>query len=108
MIYRYVYGILRNNLSKTKFFWKYRHLLDSSVWQGYRESYKSSRRLFYFELIKQYNLTSVFEFGCASGPNFTQSSQKTRYNFFGYDISRSAIQQVNYKKKRSRVYTQTF
>jgi hypothetical protein len=106
MIYRYVYGILRNNLSKTKYFWKYRHLLDSSVWEGYRESYKSSRRLFYFELLKKYNLTSVFEFGCASGPNFYSiKSKKPNIIFFGYDISSSAIQQVNYKKKEEVQFT---
>ena len=92
-----IYKFLRNNLSKTKFFWKYRHLYDPTVWKSYREDYSSSRRNYYSNLINKHNLRSVFEFGCASGPNYLSiKSNHPKIIFFGYDISTSAIQQINH------------
>ena len=91
-----IYKFLRNNLSKTKFFWKYRHLYDPTVWKSYREDYSSSRRNYYSNLINKHNLRSVFEFGCASGPNYLSiKSNHPKIIFFGYDISTSAIKQIN-------------
>ena len=96
-----IYKFLRNNLSKTKFFWKYRHLYDPTVWESYREDYGSSRRKCYSDLIKKYKLKSVFEFGCASGPNYLSiKSNHPEIIFFGYDISISAIKQINYANSR--------
>jgi SAM-dependent methyltransferase len=96
-----LYKFLRNNLSKTKFFWKYRHLYDPTVWKSYREDYSSSRRKYYTDVIKKYNLKSVFEFGCASGPNYLSiKSNHPKVVFFGYDISKSAIQQINHVNSR--------
>ena len=90
-----IYKFLRNNLSKTKFFWKYRHLYDPTVWKSYREDYSSSRRNYYSNLINKHNLRSVFEFGCASGPNYLSiKSNHPKIIFFGYDISTSAIKQI--------------
>ena len=70
MIKKLIYKFLRNNITKTPAFWKYRHLIDPSVWKSYKEDSNSKRRLYYVEIIEKYNLNSVFEFGCASGPNY--------------------------------------
>jgi len=101
-----LYKFLRNNLSKTKFFWKYRHLYDPTVWKSYREDYGSSRRKYYTDVIKKYNLKSVFEFGCASGPNYLSIKlNHPKVVFFGYDISKSAIQQINHINSREVLFS---
>ena len=92
-----IYKFLKKNISKTKFFWKYRHLYDPSVWKSYKDDYSSLRRNYYTDIIKKYNLKSVFEFGCASGPNYLSiKSNNPKVIFFGYDISKSAIKQINH------------
>lgn len=89
---RNIYIFLRNNISKTKFFWKYRHLLEPSIWKGYQEDYNSDRRNFYYKLMNLKKLNSVFEFGCASGPNFFSIKKYIKkFIYYGYDISSSAI-----------------
>ncbi len=96
-----LYKFLRNNLSKTKFFWKYRHLYDPTVWRSYRDDHSNSRRKYYTDIIKKYNLKSVFEFGCASGPNYLSiKSTQPQIVFFGYDVSKSAIKQINHVNSR--------
>ena len=92
---RDIYIFLRNNITKTKFFWKYRHLLEPSIWKGYQEDYNSDRRDYYYNLLKVKKLNSVFEFGCASGPNFFSIKKNIKeFIYYGYDISSSAIKSV--------------
>ncbi len=100
-----LYTILRNYLSKTSFFWKYRHLLQPEVWDSYKNDSINSRRGYYNELLDRYDLNSVFEFGCASGPNFL-AIYKSNKNicFFGYDISKKAISSIPYENEHSRLY----
>ena len=101
-----IYKFLRNNFAKTKFFWKYRHLYDSTAWKSYKEDYNSLRRQYYSQIIKKYNLKSVFEFGCASGPNYLSiKSNYPKVIFFGYDISKSAISQINYTNSKSVLFS---
>ena len=95
MIYKIIYNFLKKNISKTKLFWQYRHLIQPSIWKSYKEDYNSNRRKYYSEIIKKENLYSVFEFGCASGPNFFSINKNiSEFIYFGYDISRTAIKSV--------------
>ena len=101
---RSFYKFFRNRLSKTKFYWKYRHLLQKNIWKSYKDDSYILRRGFYSEFMKLNNLKSVFEFGCASGPNFFNlyKSNKQIY-YFGYDISKKAINSINFTKKTNRI-----
>lgn len=95
MSFKTIYIFLRNNVSKTKLFWKYRHLIQPAIWKSYKEDYNSTRREYYSEIIKKENLYSVFEFGCASGPNFFSIKKNiSEFIYFGYDISKPAINSV--------------
>ena len=103
---RNIYIYLRNNISKTRFFWKYRHLFEPSIWKGYQEDYNSDRRDYYFNLIKTKKLNSIFEFGCASGPNFFSIKKNIKqFIYYGYDISNSAIKSVKNQNNDQVIFT---
>ena len=104
MLNKLIYKFLRNNITKTPLFWKYRHLIDPSVWNSYKEDSKNKRRLYYIEIIETYNLKSVFEFGCASGPNYFLLKKKlNKIFYFGFDISKKAISSVNIENKSQKI-----
>lgn len=97
--------IVKNFLKTNKLFWKYRHLIHKDVWQNYYESYASDRRNFYSEYVIASRCKSVFEFGCASGPNLKniQSFSNQKVFCFGFDINREAIKfaEENFDEKTS-------
>tara|TARA_B100001057_G_C22849123_1_gene950245 strand:- start:1398 stop:2036 length:639 start_codon:yes stop_codon:yes gene_type:complete len=94
---------LINSIKKSSFFWKYRDLFQRKIWDTYFDDSNSKRRTFYKEFIKQNNIKSVFEFGCASGPNYLTIKNHVKY-FFGYDISKGAIKKIsNIVDKKSRI-----
>ncbi len=96
-MFKSLYVLIRNSISKTKLFWKYRHLFQPQVWRSYKSDQDNLRRLFYSNFLKTNNLNSIFEFGCASGPNFFSIKKELEdIYFFGYDISIQAIKTVNY------------
>ena len=72
------------------FYWKYRNLFQKNVWENYFNDSHSNRRQLYSSFVKEYNISSVFVFGCTSGPNYLTIKKFIKY-FFGYDISRAAI-----------------
>ena len=84
---------LKNFLKTNKYFWKYRHLIHRNVWSDYYNSYSAKRRDFYSEYVNNAELKSVFEFGCASGPNLKniQSFAKRTIFCFGYDLNDEAV-----------------
>lgn len=86
-------------IQSKKFFWKFRHLFDSKLWENYFKSYDSERRFYYSDFCKKNNINSVFEFGCGSGPNLKNLQLNTNHIklLIGYDISQEAI---NFAKKR--------
>ena len=86
-------SLVKNFLKTNKYFWKYRHVIDKNVWSDYYASYHSNRRNFYSEYVNKAKFNSVFEFGCASGPNLknTQSFSNRKIFCFGYDINIEAI-----------------
>lgn len=71
-----------------------RHLIDKDVWSSYYDSHSADRRCFYSKYVNENNYETVFEFGCASGPNLKNielySCQKAY--FLGYDINAAAIE----------------
>lgn len=87
-------SILKNFLKTNKYFWKYRHFIDKNVWSDYYNSYTSSRRNFYSQYVNTAKFNSVFEFGCASGPNLKniQSFSNREIFCFGYDINTDAVE----------------
>lgn len=94
-----IYNFLRNSISKTTFFWKYRHYLQPEVWSSYKNDQDNLRRSFYSDFMNSKSLNSVFEYGCASGPNFFSINKKIdKLFFFGYDISKRAIDTISYDK----------
>ena len=97
----------KNHIRKTKIFWKLRHYLQKDIWVNYYNDSLNSRRNFYSNYIKHNNLNTIFEFGCASGPNLkninSNISKETFY--FGYDISKEAIKiaNKNFQEENQRV-----
>lgn len=87
-----MFRFLKNIIKTNKYFWKFRHIVDASVWRNYHDDYKSERRNFYSEFVVKNKLTSVFEFGCASGPNLQNIKNNTpQIYLFGYDINKQAV-----------------
>ena len=102
---------LKNKIKTSHFFWRYRHLVDPSVWRSYHADHVTERRRFYADYMRREGLRSVFEFGCASGPNLQSiidhldagthqgaepnASQPDRHVpsliVAGYDINRKAV-----------------
>ncbi len=87
-------NIIYNRLIFTEFFWRYRHFYHKNVWVSYLKDSFSERRYFYSNLISKKKFVTVFEFGCASGPNLLNIKKNVPYQtyFFGYDISNKAIE----------------
>ena len=98
-----VLGQIKNYLRTKKFYWKFRHLFNPSVWETYYENSKVERRKFYSIYISQNKLDTIFEFGCASGPNLFNINKNIEWNinYFGYDISEEAIKFANKKLKKN-------
>ena len=98
---------LKNQIKTSHVFWRYRHLVDPGVWQSYHADHATERRRFYADYMQRKRLRSVFEFGCASGPNLQSiidnldagTMQAAEPNdrhtapliVVGYDINRKAI-----------------
>lgn len=108
---------LTNKIKTSHFFWRYRHLIDPNVWQTYHADHAKDRRRFYATYMQQQGLRSVFEFGCASGPNLqnivdhldagtSQNDEKVdiptschrrKLIIVGYDVNRKAIEMARAK-----------
>lgn len=94
-------NIIINIIVNKKIYWKLRHLINPNIWSIYYGNSKCQRRDFYSKFIQQNNLKTIFEFGCASGPNLFSIDMNVPWNlkYFGYDISSKAIQ---FAKKKSQ------
>ena len=104
-MFRKLYNIIRNNIAKTNIFWRFRHIVQPDVWTSYKNDSLNIRRKFYSKFLKQHSLKSVFEFGCASGPNFFSiKNQMNEIYFFGFDISKKAIKSIGYDKESLRYF----
>ena len=96
----------KNLIINKKFYWKLRHLISPDVWSAYYNDSQSNRRNFYSKYIKENDLKTIFEFGCASGPNLFNIDKNVPWNlyYFGYDISHEAIKFALKKSKNNSYY----
>ncbi len=84
---------IKNRVKVSGLFWKFRHIVHGNIWSNYYESYTSERRYFYSCFVEKNSCNTIFEFGCASGPNLKNIdvySNRTTY-CCGYDINKAAI-----------------
>ncbi len=81
-MFRKIYNLIRNNIAKTKIFWRFRHIIQPDVWTSYKNDSVNIRREFYSEFLTKHSLKSIFEFGCASGPNFFSIKKTRERNLF--------------------------
>lgn len=104
-MFRKIYNLIRNNIAKTKIFWRFRHIIQPDVWTSYKNDSVNIRREFYSEFLTKHSLKSIFEFGCASGPNFFSiKKHANEIYFFGYDISKKAIKFVKNDNQNQRYF----
>ena len=96
----------KNLIVNKKFYWKLGHLISPNVWSAYYDDSKSNRRDFYSKFIQQNDLKTIFEFGCASGPNLFNIDKNVSWNlyYFGYDISLDAIKFARKKSQNNSYY----
>lgn len=100
---------LINFVKNNYFFWKYRHFINKKIWEEYLNNFDSERRNIYAEILIDNNYSSVFEFGCASGPNLKNILLKMpNLSVLGFDINKQAISLANKKfHKYKAVFTTT-
>ncbi len=84
---------VKNKIKTSRLFWSYRHLVDRRVWDQYFNDYASERRNYYSDFVVRNSIKSVFEFGCASGPNLENIRRGTLGGvlLLGYDINKAAL-----------------
>lgn len=105
-LFKKIAKIIKKYISKTNLFWKFRHLINPKVWSIYYENSNAKRRNFYSQYIYQNNIKTIFEFGCASGPNLLNIEKNVSWDiyYFGYDISKEAIKFANKKFKKDSYF----
>lgn len=100
---------IKNIIINKKFYWKLRHLITPNIWSIYYIDSQCKRRFFYSKFIQKNNLKTIFEFGCASGPNLFSIDKNVPWNlkYFGYDISTKAIQFAKQKSLKDSYFFTT-
>ncbi|MDC0492705.1 hypothetical protein OAO72_00270 [Alphaproteobacteria bacterium] len=98
---------LKNKIKTARFFWQYRHWIDRSVWDVYSADFRVARRDAYAKFVVDNKIESIFEFGCASAPNFRNIEDN---NFarpaicIGYDINKAALRTARKTLPESHYY----
>ena len=94
-----MFQFLKNQIKTSHTFWRFRHLVDPCVWQSYHADHAAKRRRFYAVFMRHKKLRSVFEFGCASGPNLQSiinhmdsETADEPLIVVGHDINRKALE----------------
>lgn len=84
--------ILKEYFTSHPIFWRNRHLVNKNWFHGSFNDWDSPRRKLYQNLVLEEDIDSVFEFGCASGPNLYGILKYTPCKrVIGYDISKPSI-----------------
>jgi hypothetical protein len=99
--------LLKNKLKTARFFWQFRHLIDWSVWDVYNADFQVARRDVYAKFVANNNIKSIFEFGCASAPNFRNIEESNLAHpaiCIGYDINKAALRTARKTLPASRYY----
>ena len=99
----------KNFIRSKKIYWKNRHIISPEIWTDYYENSVSKRRDFYSEFIQKKDIKSIFEFGCASGPNLFNIDKNVPWDlyYFGHDISSAAIKFARKKTKVDNYFFST-
>jgi hypothetical protein len=89
-----VIHFIKKFILTSKFYWKFRHFFHKEWWLDYHNSYMTTRRNFFSEYVEMNRCRSIFEFGCASGPNLRNIQACVSFETlcFGYDINRKAVE----------------
>lgn len=86
-INKFKQSMLRRIIS-SPFFWKIRHIVQSS----WIIDYSSKDTKFFEQIIKDYNINSVLDFGCASGATLLNLKRmQNQLIVYGVDINERAI-----------------
>ena len=89
-----VLASIKNRIKVSGLFWKFRHIVHGNIWSNYYESYTAKRRHFHSCFVGEESCNTIFEFGCASGPNLKNIevySNRATY-CCGYDINKAAVE----------------
>ena len=54
-MFRKIYNLIRNNIAKTKIFWRFRHIIQPDVWTSYKNDSENIRREFYSEFLNKHS-----------------------------------------------------
>ena len=97
---------IKNSIKTSRLFWSHRHLVDRQVWHQYFNDYGSERRNYYSDFVVRNSIKSVFEFGCASGPNLENIRRRTTGGvlLLGYDINKAALDVARQKIGSSAIF----
>lgn len=96
--------LLKRKIISSSFFWSRRHLFQSSWLDSYNS--KKVPRL-YFDILSNNNISSVLDFGCATGTLLYDSCKKNpNLVAYGIDINKEAISVCKSKFKELK-YTKS-
>ena len=86
-------SIIIDFLRSRSLYWKFRHLFEPSVWQVYQESATFDKCQYFSDFVVNHDVTSVFEYGCASAPNLINIAANVDkpVELIGFDINSAAI-----------------
>lgn len=87
--------IFKRKVISSSFFWRIRHLLQPSWVRGYEQK-KTPQ--FYFDYISKKNISSVLDFGCASGSLlYDLKLRNPNLISYGVDINKKALEACSRK-----------
>ena len=89
--------IFKRKIVSSSFFWKVRHFFDSSWIDGYDNK---TIPKFYFDFILENNISSILDFGCATGKLlYDLNKENLDLISYGIDINIKALDACNKKFK---------
>ncbi len=103
---KYLIKFLKRKIISISFFWKLRHLFQSSWINSYNK--KSTHEL-YFDIISDNNISSILDFGCATGTLlYDLNKRNPNLICYGIDINKEAINVCKTKFEKLNVYDSNF
>ena len=85
---------LKRLIASNKYFWKYRHILQPSI---FKKKYGIVPIKYFNKVFKQKKINSVLDFGCATGDKLEYFVSKGTKYIYGVDINSKAIHTASNK-----------